>query len=322
MPKLGLKAKLLLAALIFVALIAIGAVFFPVPQPEVHLSPNYGGHSPDPFFTLGPFYFSNTLIASCITLVVLVSLFALATRRMKLVPGRLQNMAESVIEWLLNFMEGIAGPDNTRRFFPVVATIFLFVITNAWLGLIPVFNFIGWVAPHPEPVATSFFGDYTGPIVEVALFRGANTDINVPLMLALVSFVCVEYWGITAVGPRHYISKFVRLQQFSSGLKELVKGHVKAGIGAIMSGAIDMFVGALEGLSEFVRIISFTFRLFGNMTAGEVLLMVMLFLIPFCSLFVVFYILELLLGFVQALIFGGLTLVFATMAVAPHETEH
>ena len=101
----------------------------------------------------------------------------------------------------------------------------------------------------------------------------------------------------------------------------MAKGGVKAGRGSILVGFIGLFVGAVEAMGEFVRIISFTFRLFGNMMAGEILLLMMAFLIPWL-LASIFYGLETLLGFIQALIFSALTLVFATMAVMPHEQEH
>jgi F-type H+-transporting ATPase subunit a len=101
---------------------------------------------------------------------------------------------------------------------------------------------------------------------------------------------------------------------------QLVRGRFRAALSGLFTGFIDMFVGVLEALSEFIRIISFTFRLFGNMTAGMVLLLMVAFLIPWVVA-VPFYGLEMLLGFVQALIFGGLTLIFAVMAVKPHEGE-
>jgi F-type H+-transporting ATPase subunit a len=157
--------------------------------------------------------------------------------------------------------------------------------------------------------------------VHTAIFRPANTDINVPLMLALVSFVAVEYWGITALGARPYAGKFFRYGQLIGAFGQLLRGRVKSALGDIFYGAIDVFVGGLELISEFVRIVSFTFRLFGNMTAGEVLLLMMAFLVPWLVAFP-FYGLEMLLGAIQALIFSGLSLVFAVLAVAPHEHEH
>ena len=354
MPNLGRKSKIGIIIILVLALILIGALFFPVPQPGVHLSANYGdvapveeihngethvddshngevheeeSHVPPPFFKLGPIYFSNTLITSLMSVLVLGLLFFFGTRKMKLVPTGLQNLCEVIIEGMLDFMEGVAGKDNARRFLPICGTIFLFVLVNAWMGLLPFYNVIGWGHETVEPVDTllssiapSVFPAYEGFVVDTAIFRPANTGINVPLILALISFISVEYWGITALGARNYGAKFFRYGRIIGGIKDLVKGKVKAAVGAFLWGIIDVFVGTLELLSEFIRIVSFTFRLFGNMTAGEVLLLMMAFVIPWI-IPVVFYGLETLLGAIQALIFAGLTLVFATLAIAPHEHE-
>ena len=318
MPKLGLKSKVAIGIFVALLLMIIGGLFFPAPRPDIHLSANYGGESPDPFYRLGPIYITNTLIASWISIIVLTGLCYFATRKMKLVPRGLQNLVETVVEILLNFVEGVAGKENGRRFFPVIATIFLFVLMNAWMGLLPIFNVIG--TGHTGTSETLFWGDYSGFIVDTALLRPANTDINIPLMLALVSFIFVEYCGITSIGFRHYVSRFFRYGQLLRGLGQLIRGRIKSAAGVFFYGAIDVFVGALELISEFVRIISFTFRLFGNMTAGEILLLMMAFLIP-VVVAVPFYGLEIILGFVQALIFAGLTLIFATVAVTPHESH-
>ncbi len=318
MPKLGLKSKVAIGIFAALLLMIIGGLFFPAPRPEIHLSANYGGESPEPFYRLGPIYVTNTLIASWISILALIGFFYFATRKMKLVPRGLQNLAETVLEMLLGFVEGVAGKENGRRFFPVIATIFLFVIMNAWMGLLPIFNVIG--TGHIGTSDTLFWGEYSGFIVKTALFRPANTDINVPLMLALVSFIFVEYWGITSVGFRHYAGKFFRYGQLFQGLRQLIRGRIKSAVGVLFYGAIDVFVGVLELVSELVRIVSFTFRLFGNMTAGEVLLLMMAFLIP-VVVAVPFYGLEMILGFIQALIFAGLTLVFATVAVTPHHAD-
>ena len=332
MPKLGRKGKVIIVVLVVLILVDVGALFFPVPQPEVHLSANYGGHSPEPFYKLGPIYITNTLIAAWISILVLIIFFYFATRKMKLVPRGLQNFAETIIEMLLGFVEGVAGRENGRRFFFIIATIFLFVLANAWMGLLPVFNVIGRFHTGTSdtllqtllhtffPTLSPSLGQYSEPIIDVPLFRPANTDINLPFMLALVSFFSVEYWGITSLSLRHYLGKFLRFQQLFKGLGQLARGKIKTALSAILFGIIDVFVGALESLAEFVRILSFTFRLFGNMTAGEILLLMIAFLVPW-MVGVIFYGLEAFLGFVQAFIFAGLTLVFATMAVTPHESE-
>jgi F-type H+-transporting ATPase subunit a len=239
------------------------------------------------------FVITNTLLSSWIVTLLLIGLFYGATRRMSVVPRGLQNLMEAAIEALLNFVQSVAGAENARRFFPLIATIFLFVMFNAWIGLLPIYPALGFLNDAGE--------------MERHLLRPAGTDLNMPLALALVSFVFVEFWGFRLL-KLSYLSKFIRLENLRKGNFAQVP--------------IDLFVGALELLSEFVRIISFTFRLFGNMTAGEILLLVITYLVPFV-LVLPFYGLELLVGAVQALIFAGLTLVFVVVAVTPHsEEEH
>ena len=274
---------------------------FTVDRPHVQLPA-------EEIFHIGGFAVTNTIIASWITIVVLAGLAWAVTRRIKLIPSRLQNLLESALEWMLNFCMDVAGEKNGRRFFPVITTIFLFVIMNSWLSLLP------------------GFGSITRTVVEqgkehvLPLLRGANTDINFTLALALISFVFVEYLGIRQGGGLRYFTKFINVRQFGGGIGQLVRGKLRNGVVGMFMGAIDIFVGVLEGLGELVRIVSFTFRLFGNMLGGEILILMMLFLMPFV-LAVPFYGLEILVGLVQALIFGGLTLVFATMAVTLHEHE-
>jgi F-type H+-transporting ATPase subunit a len=229
--------------------------------------------------------------------------FYFGTRNMKLIPSRYQTIVESVIGYLLGFCEDIAGVKYGRKFFAIVATIFLFVITNAWISLIPG---IGTITIH------TIEG-------HAELFRGVNTDINFPLALALISFVFVEYWGIKTLGLG-YFKKFINIRRFVASIKLLFRGQFKSAISGLFYGAMDIFIGLLEALSEIMRIISFTFRLFGNMTGGEILLLMMLFLAPFL-LALPFYGLELFVGFIQALIFSGLTLVFANIAITPAHSE-
>ncbi|MEZ4552870.1 MAG: F0F1 ATP synthase subunit A [Dehalococcoidia bacterium] len=139
-------------------------------------------------------------------------------------------------------------------------------------------------------------------------FRSVNTDVNAPLAVAIFSFIFVEFWGLSALGIG-YLGKF-----FAFG--RLLRGNPM--------GIIDVFVGLLELVSELSRMVSFTFRLFGNVFAGEVLLLMMTFLVPFV-LVNVFYGLELFVGLIQAFVFAMLTLVFAQTAVAghgDHEGDH
>jgi len=256
-------------------------------------------------FDVFGFAVTNTMLASWVSIIVVVALCYFATRKMKLVPKRLQMMVESIINYLYTFCTDIAGEENGRRFFPVIATIFLFVIMNAWLSLIPGYGTITYTNAEGEVMH---------------LLRGANTDINFPLAIALISFVFVEFWGIKTLGVKSYFGKFLNGKRFIAAHKKIFTGKFKEGFGGLFYGFIDLFIGMLEGISEVMRIISFTFRLFGNMTGGEILLLMIVFLAPFLMA-IPFYGLELLVGFIQALIFAGLTLVFATIAMAPAHSE-
>lgn len=317
MPKrrlLGCSFPVLVGILVvFLALFVVGFVSGPlgksmlgellpgwlsVPRPHPELPA-------EEVFHLFGFPITNSIVGAWFTIIVLVGVSYAVTHRLKLIPARLQSAFEFALGSLLNFCQSVAGEKNGRRFFPIVATIFLFVIMNAWLSLLPGFGSIVITGPEGETVH---------------LLRGANTDINMPLALALMSFVFVEYFGIRSLGGFRYLSKFINVGQFFRSMSQLFRGRLRAGISGIFTGVIDIFVGVLETLSEFIRIISFTFRLFGNMTAGEILLLVAAFLIPWVFA-LPFYGLELLVGFVQALIFSGLTLVFLTIAVSPHGAE-
>ena len=331
MPSSGVakRLSLVVAGALFALLIggfvvgAIGSAIFNtprlLPKPEVHLpiqpvfpsdvrekhihieddsgghGDNHSGKETDHKAEVKPlglfdFAITNSMLSSWFASVVLISIFVIGASRKKIVPGRLQNLVEIIVEGLSTFVEGVVGREMSRKVFPVIATIFLFVLFNAWLALLPFYPSLGFL-------------DSDGNM-KVHLFRSAGTDLNMPLALALVSFFFVEYWGVRARGLA-YFSKFLPLGKL-----------VRKGPSAL----IDLFVGLLEAISEMVRIVSFTFRLFGNMTAGEILVVMIAFLVPFVALQFV-YGLELLVGLVQALIFAGLTLVFVAVAVT-HEEDH
>jgi F-type H+-transporting ATPase subunit a len=270
-----------------------------VPQPELTLP----AHT---VFHIFGFPITNSVVAAWITIIFLVVFCYVITRRMKLVPGRLQTIFEFLVGWLHDLCVSVAGEENGRRFFPVVATIFLFVAFNAWLALlIPGF---GSITIHTAEG-------------EAHLLRAANTDINMPLALALTSFAFFWYFGFKALGMK-FTKNFVNFDEMKKGFSQLFKGKFIDGFLGIFVGLMTLVTGALEFLSVLIRIISLTFRLFGNMTAGEILVFVMLFLISMLSFLVLpLYGLELLIGFIQAIIFGGLTLIFLTTAVQSHGEE-
>jgi len=170
-------------------------------------------------------------------------------------------------------------------------------VANAWLSLVPGFETIHI---NGEP-----------------LLRNANTDLNIPAALAVVSFIFVEYWGFKEKGFS-YLKTFFHFGPLWGALKLMCTGNIKAGAGGLLNGFVAVFAGLLEILSHLIRMMSFTFRLFGNMTAGMILVMIMLFLIPWV-LPTIFYGMEAFFGLVQAMIFGGLTLGFACAAVMEEE---
>lgn len=290
---------------------------------------------------VGSFKITNTMVATWATIVALALISFIGTHRIKEVPGRLQNILEIVLEFFLGLAESVAGPERARRFFPLIMTIFLFVLTANWMGVLPGFGTIGWVESPNDVIKHAekggghadlnkvhlqvFDGDGSIAILPmgsidsvitaaeynksgvtenkragllVPFLRSANTDMNTTLAIALVAMIMIHWWGFRMLGALSHIGKFVNVR----------------------GGPIGLFVGILEGISEIARVISFTFRLFGNIFAGEVLLIAMAFLLPLIGL-VPFLGLELFVGLIQAFIFSMLTLVFAATATVSHATE-
>ncbi|TET26422.1 MAG: F0F1 ATP synthase subunit A, partial [Dehalococcoidia bacterium] len=256
MPKrgfLGLSLPILVGVLLVVIILSVvsllsgalgsslfGDIGLPswliVPQPEPELPAEEVIHLfHTDFLNIGSVGITNSIIAAWLSIIVLVGIAYAVSRRIKPVPNRLQSLVEAALGWLLKFCQDVAGEKNGRRFFPVVTTIFLFVIMNAWLSLLPGFGSI---------LITNAEGE------TVHLLRGANTDINMPLALAFISFFFVEYWGIKSLGGRRYLTKFFNVGQFFKSIGQLLKGKLRAGMSGLFSGAIDIFVGLLELLSE------------------------------------------------------------------------
>lgn len=228
---------------------------------------------------------TNTLITSIIATVVLLIIAYFATKKMREVPSGLQNLFEAVIEALFKMIDSVTeNRKQTYQFFPLVSTIFIFIILSNWLGLVPGFGSVGFFETAHNGEHSTF----------IPLLRSANSDLNTTLALAIVSVTATQVFGIAALGILKYGKKFIN---FSS--------------------PITFFVGILELISEVAKMISFSFRLFGNVFAGEVLLVVIMTLVPFIAP-LPFFALELFVGFVQALVFAMLTTVFLKMAVTAH----
>jgi F-type H+-transporting ATPase subunit a len=314
------RSILILVGAIVVTL--VGALLFPVKLPHVQLPA-------EPIFHLGSFAVTNTMFTGWIASLIVLWLFWAGTRSAQMVPSGMQNFVEFITEFVLGLCESIAGVRRGREFFPIIGTIFFFVITANWMGLLPGVGSIGvWERPagqvegsvaeqhgqeltKPEKPAAKP-GEKPGAAVAekpggagapvpageelefVPILRAASSDLNTTLAIALVSVIATQIAGLRHLGGE-YVGRFFNFR----------------------GGPIGFYVGILELIAEFAKIISFTFRLFGNVFAGEVLLVVITFLLPWVAV-LPFMGLELFVGFIQAFVFAVLTLVFMSLATESH----
>lgn len=242
--------------------------------------------SAERIFTLWGIPITNTLITEWVVMVLVVLGALTIGGGPKVIPGGVQNFFEAIFEFVLNYMEQILGSRALAvRFFPLIASIFIFIAASNLFDFLPI---VGSILVH-----SSIRGEY------VPLFRPVNTDLNTTLALAIVAVFAIEISGIVILGTLKYASKFFN---FSSPL--------------------NFVVGVIEFISELSRFISFSFRLFGNIFAGEVLLAVAGFFMPW-ALPVPLMLFETFVGIVQAGVFAMLTLFFIKLAIAePHGAKH
>lgn len=293
---------------------------------ELHIS-----ISAEKLFSVGNLVITNSIFTSLVVSALLIAFAFVVNKQLKSTgkPTGLQNLAEMIIEAMYNLVQGVTGDlKKTRLFFPFITTFFLWILLNNWLGLLPGVGTIR-VIEQPETqleassiirtaqAAETLLAQEEGSVqleetletdeqvvaeeahgpTYVPLFRAGTADINTTLALALISVIVTQFFGI----------KYLSLGYFKKFLN--------------FKNPIMFFVGILEAVSEFAKIISFTFRLFGNIFAGEVLLAVMAFLLP-VVIPMPFYGLELFVGLIQALVFAMLSLVFFNMATISHDEEH
>ena len=279
------------------------------------------------------FPISNTLFTTWIVLILIVLFAYFSTRKMSLVPNGLQNIMEMLIEWLAGLCESIAGPERGKKFFTIPATIFVLVLFSNLIGLIPGFGPIGVISlsgSQSPPNGILILGDVpsafvahqseSGLPVLAPFVRAPSTDVNLPLALALIAMVMVEFYGIQMLGLLNYLGKFFNFKRLGKFFAGLVRGKLRGG--DLGFGLIDAFAGLVELFSELGKVVAFTFRLFGNIFAGEVVLLIMSFL--FLLLPFIFYGLELFVAVIQAFVFCVLAIAFMTIATTPHvgEAEH
>lgn len=233
-------------------------------------------------FYIGAWPVTNAVLLAFIAVVILAVIAVTLRKKLAMAPGMLQNVAEVIIDGSLGLMEDVLGSRaRSEKYFPLVFTIFIFVLTSNYLGLVP-------------GVSSVMVGHGADAI---PLLRSPASDLNFTLAIALIAVTMVNVFASVVMGLRERISVFLNFR-----------------------GPIKLFVGLLELLSEFARIISFTFRLFGNVFAGEVLLAIMALLLPYIVP-LPFMLLEVFTGFIQAFIFAMLTLVFIQLAITAHEGE-
>lgn len=236
----------------------------------------------EPILKIGNFHVTNSLILSSVVLIFFL-IFAIIYKKDS------QLKKKSNFYYFINFLlkavyglfEGVLK-DKTVIFFPLLGSFFFFILLNNWFGLLPgVGSLLIKIIEH-------------GKVYHFPIFRGNNADLNATFAIAIVSVVMIQIYGIKFLGFRGYIKKFINL-----------------------TNPINFALGFLEIISEFSKILSFSFRLFGNIFAGEVLITIVAFLVPVLASFP-FIILEIFVGFIQALVFSMLTAVFINGAIAEH----
>lgn len=257
---------------------------------------------PAELFQIGRFTVTNSMIVTWIVAAGIIVFAQAATRNIKKIPSGIQNFWEWLVEGLYSFLEGVIGRTLVKKTFWFFATVFIFILFLNWFGLIPGVGTIGW--GHYDPATNSFH-------VDRPLLRGANADLNLTLAMASVFFVLWLIWAIQANGIGGFILHLFGPKGETSGLLKLLMIIV------------FFLVGWLEVISILFRPVSLSFRLFGNIYAGENMLESMANLVPALSWLIPipFYFMELLVGIVQALVFMLLTAVF-TLLIAQHEPGH
>lgn len=247
---------------------------------------------------------TNSLITSWIAVLIIVILSVSIKRKVKKVPGALQQIFEIIIEGGYNLCDQVTNSRKlSEKIFPLAFAIFFFVLLNNWLGLLPL-TAIGVIQVHE------------GHQMFVPFIRGGTADINTTLALGLMTVIGSNIFGIFAIGGWKTLNKYLNIRAVGKSAKNIKKEPT----GAIV-GPIKFFVGILEFIGELAKIASLSFRLFGNIFAGEVLLVSMSTLVAY-FVPVPFLFLEVIVGIIQALIFSMLTLVYFTIASHDHDEEH
>ncbi|MCX6758012.1 MAG: F0F1 ATP synthase subunit A [Candidatus Nomurabacteria bacterium] len=262
----------------------------------------------EPIFTVGKFQITNSLITSWLAVLILVSFFIILRKKMKKVPGKMQHIFEVMMDGALSLCDQVTNDRKiSTKIFPLVFSLFLFILVSNWLGLIPILGSFGFTAT--EGAVRTF----------IPLFRSGTADINTTLAFSLMVVVASNIFGIISIGIWKSFNKYVNLKALGSIFTKVRKEPT-----VLIVAPITFFVGILELIGEFAKVASLSFRLFGNVFAGEVLLASMAAIFAYFTP-APFLFLEVFVGLIQALIFSLLAAVYFTIAAqdhVEHEEEH
>ncbi len=256
----------------------------------------------EPIAHIGDFVVTNSLLTSALAFIIILALGLAVRRKIRSVPTGIQNMMEMIIEAFLGIFDDVTGSrKKSLKLAPVVLAFFFFVLINNWLGILPGVGSFGQIVEHG---GRQFFVPY---------LRGATADLNTTLALATIGVVLSHIFGVLAVGWWKYLNKFVNIKAFLE-----IPGKIRRDPMVILTNPIKAFVSFIEIIGELAKVASLTFRLFGNIFAGEVLLASISAMIAFGAP-IPFLFLEVLVGLIQALIFAMLVLTYMTINTTAEE---
>jgi len=251
---------------------------------------------------LGWLPITNSLLNTWLVVLVVMVFGLYFRKRIKLIPSGIQNYLEAGVEMLFDVFDSVTGSrEKTLKFFPFVFSFFVFILLNNWLGLLPGIGSIGQVVSQ------------NGEKLFIPFFRGGTADLNTTFALAILGVIASHIFGVQTIGFWNYLNKFINLKALMEIPRKIIKEPA-----ILIVNPIKFFVGLLEIVSELAKIASLSFRLFGNIFAGEVLVAAMAAILAF-GLPIPFMFFEVMVGAIQALIFAMLILTYITMLTAAEE---
>ncbi|MEI7709669.1 MAG: FoF1 ATP synthase subunit a [bacterium] len=257
----------------------------------------------EPIFHVGNFTINNALFSSWFAVLIIIALSVILRRKLSETPKKFQNVFEIIVEGALDLCDQVTNNRKiSLKVFPVAISVFFFILINNWLGLLPLGG-LGLLEKSEEGLAF------------VPFLRGGTADVNTTIALAVMAVLAANLFGVFSIGLWKTFNKYVNLKALGQVFTNIKKDKT-----VIIVAPITFFVGLLEIIGEFAKIASLSFRLFGNVFAGEVLLASMAALFAYI-LPVPFLFLEIMVGVIQALIFSMLLVVYFTISATDHDHE-